>query len=72
MSSRGSFTYGVAKELANIICSLLGQSPHHLRNTQAFLQHIQKVKLEPDEDMTSYDVKAFFALVPVDHSINIA
>ena len=44
--------YGVAKELTNIICPLVGQSPHHLKKTQHFVQHIQKVKLEPCEVMT--------------------
>ena len=33
VSSRGSITYGVAKELAHIIKPLLGQSPHNLKNT---------------------------------------
>ena len=34
VSSRGSITYGVAKELAGIIRPLVGQSQHHVRNTQ--------------------------------------
>ena len=29
------------------------------------MQHIQKVKLEPGEVITSYDVKALFTSVPV-------
>ena len=32
----GPITYGVAKELANIICPLVGRSPHCLKNTQHF------------------------------------
>ena len=63
--------YGVAKELTNIIYPLVGQSPHRLKNTQHSVQHIQKVKLEPGEVMTLYDVKALFNSVPVDPSINI-
>ena len=59
------------KELAYIICLLVGQSPHHLKNTQHFVQHIQKTRLEPGEVMTSYDVKALFTSVPVDPSIQI-
>ena len=31
VSSRGSITYGMAKILAVIICSLVGKSPHHLK-----------------------------------------
>ena len=30
----GFITYGVAKEQANIIYPLVGQSPHHLKNTK--------------------------------------
>ena len=71
VSSRDSITYGVAKELAGIIHPLVGQSPHHLKNTQHFLQQIQQVKLWEGEVITSYDVKALFTSVPVDPSINI-
>ena len=38
VSSRGSITYGVAKELSHIIKPLVGQSPHHLKNTQHFMK----------------------------------
>ena len=71
VSSRGSITYGVAKELASIIHPLVGQSQHHLKNTQHFIQQIQQVKLEQGEVISSYDVKALFTSVPVDPSINI-
>ena len=47
------------------------QSPHHIRNTQHFVQHIQQVKLEPGEVMAFYDVKALFTSVPVDPPIHI-
>ena len=53
MFSRGSISYGVAKELAGIIQLLVSQSPHHIRNTQYFVQHIQQAKLEPGEVMAS-------------------
>ena len=53
------------------ICLLAGQSPHHLKDIQHCVQHIQKVKLEPGEVMTSYDVKALLNSVPVDPSITI-
>ena len=41
VSSRGSITYGVAKDLSHIIKPLVGQSPHHLKNTQHFIQQLQ-------------------------------
>ena len=68
---KGYIIYGVAKELANIIHPLVGQSPHHLRNTQHFVEHIRKVKLELGEVIACYDVMALFTSVPVDPSIAI-
>ena len=71
VSSRGFLTYGVAKELAYIIKPLVGQSPHHLKNTQHFIQSLQGKKLEPGEVITSFDVKALFTSVPVLPAIQI-
>ena len=71
ISSRGSITYGVAKELSHIIKPLVGQSPHHLKNTQYFIQQLQGKRLEPGEVITSFDVKALFTSVPVQPSIQI-
>ena len=50
---------------------LVGQSPHHLKNTQHFIQQLQGKRLEPGEIITSYDVKALFTSVPVQPSIQI-
>ena len=71
VSSRGSITYGVAKELSHIIKPLVGQSPHHLKNTQHFIQQLQGKRLEPGEVITSFDVKALFTSVPIQPSIQI-
>ena len=65
VSSRGFITYGVAKELSYIIKPLVGQSPHHLKNTQQFIQQLQGKRLEPGEVITSFDVKVLFTSVPV-------
>ena len=71
VSSRGSITYGVAKELSHIIKPLVGQSPHHLKNTQHFIQQIQGKRLQPGDSITSFDVKALFTSVPVQPAIQI-
>ena len=60
----------VVKELAGIICPLVGQSQHHLRNTQHFIEKTQQVKLQPGQVISSYDVKALFTSVPGDPAIN--
>ena len=61
----------MVKELASIICPLVGQSQHHLKNTQHFIEKIQQVKLQQGEVISSYDVKVLFTSVPVDPAINI-
>ena len=71
VSSRGSITCGIAKELSHIIKPIVGQSPHHLKNTQHFIQQLQDKRLEPGETITSFDVKALFTSVPVQPSIQI-
>ena len=68
---KSSITYGVAKELSHIIKPLVGQSPHHLKNTQHFIQQIQGKKLQPGDSITSFDVKALFTSVPVHPAIQI-
>ena len=67
----GSITYGVAKELAHIIKPIVGQSLHHLKNTQHFIQQLQGKRLEPGEVITSFDVKALFTSVTVQPAIQI-
>ena len=69
--SRGSITYGVAKKLSHIIKPLVGQSPHHLKNTQHFIHQLQDKKLQLGGVITSFDVKALFTSVPVQPSIQI-
>ena len=71
VSSRASITYGVAEELAYIMKPFVGQSPHHLKYTQHYVQQIQNKRLEPGEVLTSFDVKALFTSVPVDPSTQI-
>ena len=71
MSSCGSVTYGVAKELAKILKPLVGKSPHHITSTQDFVEQARHIKLEPGECLSSYDVSALFTSVPIDPALNI-
>ena len=49
----------------------MGQSPHHLKNTQHFIQQMQGKMLETGDNITSFDVKALFTSVPVQPAIQI-
>ena len=49
VSSIDSVTYGVAKELARILRSLVSNSIHHVNNTKEFADEIRNTKLEEGE-----------------------
>ena len=71
VSSRGSISYEVAKELARILKPLVGSSPHHIKNTGDFIEQIKQVRLQADEIINSYDVSALFTSVPIEAPIKI-
>ena len=71
VSSCGSVTYGVAKELAKILKPLVGKSPHHINSTQDFVEQVKHIILVPGECLSTYDASVLFILVPVDPPLNI-
>ena len=64
-------TYETSKELARILKPLVGKSPHHVQNTQDFIQQINGIHLNPGQCMMSYDVKALFTSLPTKPATNI-
>ena len=71
VSSCGSVTYDVAKELAKILKSLVGKSPHHINSTQDFVEQVKHITMAPGECLSSYDVSSVFTSVPGDTALNI-
>ena len=71
VSSRGSVTYGVAKDLAKILKLLVGRSSPHVQSTRDFVDRVSKVTLQPGEFLCSYDFTALFTPVPVDPALEI-
>ena len=71
VSSCGSVTYGVAKELAKILKPLVGKLPHHINSTQDFVEQVKHITLAPGECLSSYDVSALFTSVPIDPALKI-
>ena len=71
VSSCGSVTYGVAKELAKILTPLVDWPPHHINSTQDFVEQVKHITLAPGECLSSYDVPAMFTSVQVDPALNI-
>ena len=71
VSSCGSVTYDVAKELTKILKPLVGKSPHHINSTQEFVEQPKHITLVPGECLSSYDVSALFTLVSVDPAFKV-
>ena len=71
VSSIGTVTYQTSKEVARILKPLVGKSPHHVKNTQDFIDQIKGIYLGQDQCMMSYDVKALFTSVPTTKAIII-
>ena len=70
VSSIGPASYEVATELARILKPLVGKSMYHLHNTQDFIQQIKDIKLQKDQCMVSFDIKALFTSVPIKPAID--
>ena len=71
VSSIGSVSYGVSKEIARIIKPLVGSTEHHVNNSKEFIEEIKKMKLEEGECITSYDVSALFTSIPIPSALDI-
>ena len=66
VSSCGSVTYGVAKQLTKILKPLVGKSPYHINSTYYFVEQVKHINVAPGECLSSYDVSALFTSAPVD------
>ena len=71
VSSCGSITYGVAKELTKILRPLVGKSPQHINSTHDFVEQVKHINLAPRECLSSYDVSALFTSVPIDPALKV-
>ena len=71
VSSIGSVSYATSKELARILKPLVGRSPYHVHNNQDLLEDLRSLKLEKDECLMSFDVKALFTSVPIQPAIQV-
>ena len=71
VSSRGSVSYGTAKELARILKPLAGRTTYSVQNTKDFVDQVKNIKLLQDECIISYDLKALFTSEPIEPAIKI-
>ena len=71
VSSCGSVTYGMAKELNKILKPLVDKSPHHINSTHDFVEQVKQLTLAPGKCLSSYDVSALFTSVPVHPALEV-
>ena len=71
VSTTGSPTYRLAKELARILTPLAGNSTHVVRNSKSFVDRIRNVETLPQDRLVSFDVTSLFTQVPVDEAIRV-
>jgi hypothetical protein len=71
VSSIGTITYGCARYLADVLSPLVGKTVHHVKNSKEFVTEVREIKLEPGEELRSYDVSALFTSVPVDKALEV-
>ena len=50
---------------------LVDRSPYHVHNNQDLLEDLKSLKLEKDECLMSFDVKALFTSVPIQPAIQV-
>ena len=70
MSSCGSVTYSVAKELTKILKYLVA-NPRTISKIPKTLCQVKQITLAPGECLSSHDVSALFTSVPVDPALRV-
>ena len=71
VSSIGTITYACAKYLVDVLSPPVGKTEHHLKNSKEFTEYVKNLKVDPDEELRSYDVSALFTSIPVNKAMVI-
>lgn len=71
VSFTGSPTYELSKFLSDILATLIGISPYHIRNTQDWVTAARTIQMEKDEELVSFDVISLFTSMPTDIAVQV-
>ena len=71
VSTVGSVTYDVAKHVTSLLSPLVGETQHHVKDSDAFVEFVRDLHLADDETMVSFDVTSLFTSVPTDVACDI-
>ena len=50
---------------------LVDKTEHHVQNCKDFVRYVREIRIEPDEELRSYDMSALFASIPVDKALEV-
>ena len=70
VSSIGSPTYTLAKEMARVLSPLAGSSNSYIRNSKHFVTKIRNITLKSCDQLVSFDVQNLFTNVPIDEALS--
>ena len=71
VSSIGSVTYDLAKELTRILSPLRGKTSSYVKDSGNFIQIITQKTIQMSDIMVSFDVKSLFTKVPMEESLQV-
>jgi len=71
ISAIGTYNYGVAKHLVNILKPLQSEDIYMLKDTPEFVNNIADLTPDTDKYMVSFDVESLFTNIPTDETIEI-
>ena len=63
--------YGLAKYLAELLKPLVGNSIHHIRNSETFIQKLKKIQLQEKALLVSISVTSLFTRVPLEDTLQV-
>ena len=55
VSSIRTISYECARYLATVLSLVVGKAEHHVTNSNEFAKEVRKVKVNPDEELQSYN-----------------
>jgi len=67
----GSVTKEIDRYLSRIFKTYVGETEHYVRNSSHFVSMIRDLRVEEDEVMVSYDVKALYPSIPQEEAIRL-
>ena len=71
VSSIGSATYYLAKELTSIISPLVGNTNSYVKDSGDFVQKIKRIQVNDDTLLVSFDVVQLFTKVPIEETLTV-